>query len=70
MNFYLTYCNTTSSKWILDILLRVDDIAEKGFPITIKWRYDADEEDILEIGEDYRELIHFADYQLIEVEEE
>lgn len=60
MNFEikLEYFNTASSKLLLDILMKLDEIAEgKGVKITIGWHYDKDDDDMLEAGEEYSELV-------------
>ncbi len=56
-NFKLEYFNTASSKIILDILLKFEEIAEDGKEILIKWYYHADEEDMLEAGEEYADIV-------------
>ena len=45
--FKLEYFNTASSKIILDILLKLEEIMEKGKEVVIKWHYHEDEEDML-----------------------
>lgn len=59
MNFdvKLEYFNTASSKIILDILMKLEEIKENGAKITIKWHYDKRDEDMLEAGEEYAELV-------------
>lgn len=56
-NFKLEYFNTASSKVILDILLKFEDIHEKGNKVSIKWHYREDEEDMLEAGEEYADIV-------------
>ncbi len=53
----LDYFNTSSSKCILDILKRIDKLDDKGFDVLIKWYYDEDDEDMMEAGEDYSDLL-------------
>ncbi len=53
----LEYFNTASSKLILDILMKLEAIHEAGSPLTIKWFYDKDDEDMQEAGEEYSELV-------------
>ena len=53
----LEYFNTASSKLILDILMKLEDINEKGTPISIKWHYEENDEDMQEAGEEYSELV-------------
>jgi len=56
-DFKLEYFNTASSKIILDILLKFEEIAENGKDILIQWHYHADEEDMLEAGEEYADIV-------------
>lgn len=51
--FKLEYFNTASSKLILDILSRLEDIAG----ITIHWYFHEDDEDMQEAGEEFSELV-------------
>ena len=64
-NFKLEYFNTASSKVILDILLKFEEIAESGKDVVIKWHYHEDEEDMLEAGEEYADIVEIPfDYVL------
>ncbi len=57
-DFKLEYFNTASSKIILDILMKLDEVAEnKGASITINWHYDKNDDDMQEAGEEYAELV-------------
>ncbi len=56
-NFKLEYFNTASSKIILDILLKFEEIVENGHDVKIKWHYHEDEEDMLEAGEEYADIV-------------
>lgn len=55
--FNLEYFNTASSKIILDILLKFEEIAENGNDVVIKWHYHEEEEDMLEAGEEYADIV-------------
>lgn len=56
-DFKLEYFNTASSKVILDILLKLEEIIEAGHSVVIKWHYHEDEEDMLEAGEEYADIV-------------
>ncbi|MBN2166568.1 MAG: DUF1987 domain-containing protein [Marinilabiliaceae bacterium] len=56
-NFKLEYFNTASSKVILDILLKFEEIFESNKAVIIKWHYQEDEEDMLEAGEEYADIV-------------
>ncbi|MFC2138787.1 DUF1987 domain-containing protein [Bacteroidota bacterium] len=56
-NFKLVYFNTASSKMILDILMKLEEIYESGKEILIKWFYPEDDEDMQEAGEEYADIV-------------
>ena len=54
----LEYFNTASSKLILDILMRLEDIHLDGnTAIEIIWNYDERDTDMEEAAEEYSELV-------------
>jgi len=55
LNFKLEYFNTSSSKYILQILKSLKNIKKLGNQIEINWYFD--DEDIKELAQDYQELI-------------
>ncbi len=58
MEIKLEYFNTASSKILLDILMLLDEVSsEKGVAIKIIWMYDSNDEDMLEAGEEFSELV-------------
>jgi len=56
-NFKLEYFNTASSKIILDILLKFEEIVENENDVKIIWHYHEEEEDMLEAGEEYADIV-------------
>ena len=56
-DFKLSYFNTASSKIILDILMKLEEIRDAGNNIDIKWHYSSDDEDMMEAGEEYAEIV-------------
>ncbi len=57
LNLKLDYFNTASSKIILDILYRMEDLYSKGYDVVVKWYYPDDDEDMRETGIEYSEII-------------
>ena len=55
--FKMEYFNTASSKMILDILLKLEEIHENGKEILISWYYPEDDEDMEEAGEEYADIV-------------
>ena len=57
VNIQLEHFNTSSSKSLIGILKRLEAIKKEGRDIIINWYYDADDEDILEAGENFESVI-------------
>jgi hypothetical protein len=57
LNFKLTYFNTASSKLLLDILMKLEEMHEKGHEVLIRWHYPEDDEDMEEAGEEYADIV-------------
>ena len=57
ISFKYTYFNTASSKIILDILLILEGIKEKGHKISVHWFYPEYDEDMHEAGIEYSEMV-------------
>ncbi|OFX35995.1 MAG: nuclear pore complex subunit [Bacteroidetes bacterium GWA2_32_17] len=68
VNIQLEYFNTSSSKCILDIFKKLENISKAGSNIVINWYYEEDDEDMLEAGEDYQSIIKVP-FKMIEIEE-
>ncbi len=54
-SFAIEYLNTASSKMLHDILDILDQICKSGYQIRVVWGYFEDDEDMLELGEEYSE---------------
>jgi hypothetical protein len=55
--FRFSYFNTASSKIILDILTMFEVMNEEGHNVVIRWYYQKDDEDMLEAGEEFAEMV-------------
>lgn len=63
----LEYFNTSSSKCLLDILRKFESIKKAGkSDIEVLWHYEADDEDMMEAGDDYNSLVDLT-FRLIKV---
>jgi len=56
-NFKFEYFNTSSSKCLFDIFRKIIILKERGFHISINWYYEEEDDDMLEAGEDYSDLL-------------
>ncbi len=68
VNIQLEYFNTSSSKCILDVFKKLEDINKGDAEVVINWHYEEDDEDMLEAGEDYESIIRVP-FKMIEVAE-
>lgn len=58
-NFKLDYFNSSSAKFISDILVIVKKAVENGIDIKIYWYFEDGDEDMKEVGEDFSDMISF-----------
>lgn len=56
-NFKLVYFNTASSKMLLDILMKLEELHNAGKEVLVKWHYTDDDEDMKEAGEEYADIV-------------
>lgn len=56
-SFKLVYFNTASSKLILDVLMKLEDLTKKGNDVVVKWFYPEDDEDMQEAGNEYADIV-------------
>ena len=64
-DFKLNYFNTASSKMILDILLKLEEMNEDGDKVNIRWHYPSNDEDMKEAGEEYADMVEIP-FEMIE----
>jgi hypothetical protein len=64
VNFKLTYFNTASSKVLLDILMKFEEIHIAGKEVLIRWYSPDDDEDMQEAGEEYADIVDIPFEQL------
>lgn len=55
--FNLGYFNSTSAKFILDILNLLDKFFQEGYDIKVVWHYDVRDEDMMDSGEEFSKLV-------------
>lgn len=64
----LEYFNTSSSKCILDLFRKFEQLDKEKSKVTVQWYYETDDEDMEEAGEDYQAIVELP-FSMIEVEE-
>ena len=67
IEFKFEYFNSSSAKYILDVLKQLNNYHSKGVAIKIKWSYDALDEDMKESGEEFAKLINVP-FEFIPIE--
>ncbi|MEM9340875.1 MAG: DUF1987 domain-containing protein, partial [Bacteroidota bacterium] len=60
VDFQLEYFNTSSARCIFLMLKELKDLAVSGKNVNINWHYEEADEDMLETGEDFEELIEMT----------
>jgi hypothetical protein len=53
----LEYFNITSSKRILFLLYKLNELSENGFNVKVEWLYRDTDEDMYEVGQDYAYMV-------------
>ena len=67
VNMQLEYFNTSSSKCILDVFKKLENVNSKaGVEVVINWYYEEDDEDMLEAGEDYQSILKIP-FKMVEI---
>ncbi|MFT6868616.1 MAG: archaellum biogenesis ATPase FlaH [Cyclobacteriaceae bacterium] len=62
------YFNTSTSKCLFDFFKMMKGLVREGKTVIINWHYEEDDEDMLETGEDYADILSL-DFRFIEVED-
>lgn len=60
----LSYFNTASSKYLLDLLLKLQHLQESKGGVTVNWHYDVEDESMEEAGEAYQSIVHVPFYMV------
>ncbi len=59
MTFKLDYFNSSSAKFVLDILNSLNELNLKGHNLAINWYYEDGDEDMLEAGEELSKMVKY-----------
>lgn len=65
----LDFFNTSSSKSLMDLLTMVDRKCIAGQDCKIKWSYKADDEDMKDSAEEFRDILHHVPMELEEIDD-
>ncbi|MBL4577695.1 MAG: DUF1987 domain-containing protein [Flavobacteriales bacterium] len=53
LNIKLEYCNSSSTRYLMDILERFESMFKEGKKVVINWHYEEDDEDMFDLGQSY-----------------
>ena len=56
-DFKLSYYNTATSKILMMLMQRLEELSDDGNNVLVRWHYMTDDEDMQESGEDYAEMV-------------
>jgi hypothetical protein len=63
--FKYIYFNTATSKLVQDILIKLEHLQEAGFEVQVIWYYEQDDEDMLDLGMEFKENVNIP-FEIIE----
>jgi len=52
LEMFIDYLNTSSTRVIIEFLIMFSELKSKGTELNIIWKYEEDDEDMLELGEE------------------
>jgi hypothetical protein len=58
--FKYIYFNTATSKLVQDILIKLEHLQEKGSEVKVSWYYEQDDEDMLDLGIEFKENVNIG----------
>lgn len=65
----LEYTNSSSNKYINEILRRLEEIYSKGHRLLITWKFEEDDESILQLGKDLEAITKLPfKFEMVEIE--
>lgn len=63
--FKYVYFNSSSAKFIYDLIILLSHIIKEGVPLKLYWYFDADDDELKEVGEELAEMakvnLHFVE---------
>ncbi|MES2592423.1 MAG: DUF1987 domain-containing protein [Bacteroidota bacterium] len=55
--FNFEYFNSTSAKYIMDIMIVIKKFINKGYKINVEWHYSEEGDDILDSGKEFSSML-------------
>jgi hypothetical protein len=69
LNLQLEYCNSSSTKALADVMEVLEELFLSGKKVEIHWLYAEDDDDMLEVGREFEEIIKVP-FQFLPVKQE
>lgn len=71
ISVFLEYSNSSSNKYINELLRMFESVHGKATEVVVDWRYETDDESVLQLGEDFQSIISLPfDFIPVDVEKE
>lgn len=67
LTIFLEYTNSSSNKYVNEILRKFEDSHARGAKIKVIWKYEEDDESILQLGEDLQGITGLP-FEFVEVD--
>lgn len=67
LNLNLEYFNISSSKRILFLLYKVNELVDKKRDVKVRWFFDDHDEDMFEVGQDYAFMVKVP-FEFVEID--
>lgn len=64
-NFEFIYFNSSTAKVLMGLFELLDETAGRGNTVTVTWAYDADDDNMEELGEEFGEDLEHATFNLV-----
>ena len=68
--FEFIYFNSSSAKVVMTLMEMLDEAAEDGSAVKVRWIYDPEDDNMLELGEEFGEDLEHATFELVAQESE
>jgi hypothetical protein len=63
--FRLIYFNSSSAKAIMMLMEKLDEAAEEGMEVSVHWYHDPEDDNMLELGEEFGEDLEHATFKMV-----
>lgn len=66
VNLEINYFNSSSSKVLMDMFDKLEEMVKNGKKVELNWIYDKDNESALEYGEEFKEDLEVLELNLVQ----